>query len=151
MTVSTRNLSNDTARPHAISNQAQTKENFMEVGLCPTGHRVPITGSRTLSRRAMLVGTVSAAALPLLAACGAGASTPIETVPAATKPQGTVQFWHNWTTRTPLLRGYLDQFERENTGVKIEDTDVTGMAAGRRCPQQSSRARRRTCCISSWT
>jgi multiple sugar transport system substrate-binding protein len=45
-----------------------------------------------------------------------------------------VQFWHNWTTRTPLLRGYLDQFEQQNPGVKIEDTDANAMGGRAKIP-----------------
>jgi ABC-type glycerol-3-phosphate transport system substrate-binding protein len=69
----------------------------------------------------------------LLAACGAGGGAS-ETAPAATKPTGTVAFWHNWTTRGPLLRGYFDQFENENHGVKIEDTDVSTMGGRAKVP-----------------
>ena len=66
-------------------------------------------------------------------ACGAGGGA-TETAPAATKPTGTVAFWHNWTTRGPLLRGYFDQFEKENPGVKIEDTDVSTMGGRAKVP-----------------
>lgn len=60
---------------------------------------------------------VSAEVRDALAACGAPTRcAPTNSAPAATKPQGTVAFWHNWTTRGPLLRGYFDQFERENPG-----------------------------------
>jgi ABC-type glycerol-3-phosphate transport system substrate-binding protein len=79
-------------------------------------------------------GTLGAlAAGGLLAACGAGGA-PTGMAPPATKPQGTVAFWHNWTTRGPLLRGYLDRFERENPGVKIEDTDVSTMGGRAKVP-----------------
>ena len=85
------------------------------------------------SRRRIVAGGAALASAGVLAACGA-AATPTEVAPAATKPQGTVQFWHNWTTRTPLLRTYLDQFERENPGVKVEDTDVSGMGGRAKVP-----------------
>ncbi len=70
----------------------------------------------------------------LLGACSTGGGAPTETAPAATKPQGTVAFWHNWTTRGPLLRGYFDQFQRENPGVTIEDTDVSTMGGRAKVP-----------------
>jgi ABC-type glycerol-3-phosphate transport system substrate-binding protein len=85
------------------------------------------------SRRRLLAHGGVLAAGALLAACGAGGA-PTETAPPASRPQGTVAFWHNWTTRGPLLRGYLDQFERENPGVKIEDTDVSTMGGRAKVP-----------------
>ncbi len=78
-------------------------------------------------RRAALARTSSLGMAGILAAaCGAGAGQrgqgPV--APAASKPQGTVTFWHNWTTRGPLLRTYLDQIEHDNPGLKIEDTEM---------------------------
>jgi multiple sugar transport system substrate-binding protein len=85
------------------------------------------------SRRQVTAYGGALAAGGLLAACGT-AGAPTETAPAASKPQGTVAFWHNWTTRGPLLRGYFDQFEREHPGVKIEDTDVSAMGGRAKVP-----------------
>jgi ABC-type glycerol-3-phosphate transport system substrate-binding protein len=87
----------------------------------------------TWSRRRLLVSSSGSAAAGLLAACGT-AGGPAESAPAATRPTGTVAFWHNWTTRGPLLRGYLDQFEQEHPGVKIEDTDVSTMGGRAKVP-----------------
>jgi ABC-type glycerol-3-phosphate transport system substrate-binding protein len=70
----------------------------------------------------------------LAGACGGAGTGQTPAAPPASKPAGAVQFWHNWTTRTPLLRGYLDQFERENAGVKIEDTDVSTMGGRAKVP-----------------
>lgn len=73
----------------------------------------------------LAAGAVSTPAL--LAACGAGGST--QGLPPASKPTGTVEFWHQWSTRQPALRVYLDQFERENAGVKVTDVEMGTIGA----------------------
>src|SRR5579883_1508590 len=89
------------------------------------------------TRRAALARTSSLGMAGILAAaCGAGAGQrgQVPVAPTASKPQGTVTFWHNWTTRGPLLRVYLDQFEQANPGVKVEDTDVSTMGGRAKVP-----------------
>src|SRR5690242_18378808 len=64
----------------------------------------------------------------VLAACGgstAGSTNKTDAAPVATKPTGTVEFWQGWSTRTPQLRAYLDQFEQQNPGVKVADQEAT--------------------------
>ena len=39
----------------------------------------------------------------------------------------TIEFWQGWSTRTPQLRAYLDQFERENPGTKVQDSEFADM------------------------
>jgi multiple sugar transport system substrate-binding protein len=79
-----------------------------------------LRGAIALSAGAVLAGATG---------CGAGSASPAAQ-PLAGKPGGTIQFWQGWATRTPLLRSYLDQFEREHPGVKVEDTEA-GQAGGR--------------------
>jgi|GEM_PF-3476731 len=89
-------------------------------------------GTLTLQTRRRVLGALGPllAAGPL-AACGGQAQpsgSQTQAVPTAVKPTGTVEFWHQWSTRTPVLRGYLDQFERES-GVKMVDQEFTSLGA----------------------
>ena len=84
-----------------------------------------------LSRRSILTSGVAALSGAALAACGAGAATPTQSAPAATKPTGTIEFWQGWSTRTPQLRAYLDKFEQENPGTKVVDQEATTNLGGR--------------------
>ena len=79
-----------------------------------------------MSRRRWLSGAVASVAGGALAACGAAAGT-TNSAPAATKPTGNIEFWQGWSTRTPQLRAYLDQFEKENPGTKVLDTEVNDL------------------------
>ena len=84
------------------------------------------------TRRRLMSGAAGlTAAAGLLSAVGCGtAAQDAGALPPATKPTGTIQFWQGWAARTPILRSYLDQFEREHPGVKVEDTEA-GAAGGR--------------------
>jgi len=81
---------------------------------------------KSVTRRTVLA---SGAALSAgaLAACGTstGQTTQNTGAPAATKPTGNIEFWHNWSTRAPQLRVYLDQFEQQHPGTKVLDQDAT--------------------------
>jgi multiple sugar transport system substrate-binding protein len=74
----------------------------------------------------MAQGLALAAGGGALAACGTGAQQ-TQGVPAAAKPTGTIEFWQGWSTRTPQLRAYLDQFERENPGTKVQDSEFADL------------------------
>ncbi|MBI3972664.1 MAG: extracellular solute-binding protein [Chloroflexi bacterium] len=64
----------------------------------------------------------------LLAACSLpGGGSKESAPPAPGKLSGTIEFWHAWTTRQPVLRPYLDQFERQHPGVKVEDIDANNI------------------------
>ena len=71
----------------------------------------------------MLASGVTALSSVALAACGAGSTPPA----AVVKPTGTIEFWQGWSTRTPQLRAYLDQFERENPGTKVVDSEMNDL------------------------
>lgn len=61
----------------------------------------------------------------LLAACGGGQQPALtNTAPAPSAPTGAIEFWQGWSTRTPQLRVYLDQFEKEHPGTKVLDQEV---------------------------
>jgi multiple sugar transport system substrate-binding protein len=77
------------------------------------------------ARSASLVGSG-----PLLAACAAGSGS-TETALPATKPTGTVTFWHNWNARTDIMQKWcLDPFMQAFPGVVVEPTTFT-TAGGR--------------------
>lgn len=82
-------------------------------------------GTVGMSRRRWLAGSGLAFATGALAACGTGASsTKTGAAPVAAKPTGTIEFWQGWSTRTPQLRTYLDQFEQQNPGTKVADQEA---------------------------
>src|SRR5881398_2243335 len=81
--------------------------------------------ARAVTRRQIVVQTAGLAPLGVLAsACGGSPAAQSQGVPTPSRPTGTVEFWQNWATRTPQLRVYLDQFEQQNPGVKVLDTDM---------------------------
>jgi ABC-type glycerol-3-phosphate transport system substrate-binding protein len=87
--------------------------------------RAVITRRRLTAQAAAL-----AAGVPLAAACaagGQGAPAAPPAPPAPPKLGGTVEFWTAWSTRQPQLKVYLDQFEQQNAGVKIENIEADSM------------------------
>ncbi len=79
--------------------------------------------------RRTLVASGAALATGTLAACGTPnaptQSSQTQAAPPASRPTGNIEFWHNWSTRAPQLRIYLDRFEQENPGAKVLDQDAT--------------------------
>jgi multiple sugar transport system substrate-binding protein len=88
---------------------------------------LPTRRSRwSVTRRALLATAASGAATAALAACGTPSrTTTTESAPAATRPTGDIELWHNWATRAPQLRVYLDRFEQQYPGTKVLDQDAT--------------------------
>ena len=86
----------------------------------------PRPSPKALTRRTVIA-TLATVTTGALAACGTPTNREArtETAPAATKPTGNIEFWHNWSTRAPQLRIYLDRFEQENPGAKVLDQDAT--------------------------
>ncbi len=79
------------------------------------------------TRRGLLAGSAALAG-GLLAACTSGGQPDgTGAAPLAGKPTGTIEFWQGWSTRTPQLRTYLDQFEQENPGVKVQDSEFNDL------------------------
>ncbi|MBI3972669.1 MAG: ABC transporter substrate-binding protein [Chloroflexi bacterium] len=85
-----------------------------------------------LTKRQWLTGIMGApAAGGMLAACAPFGQAGGDTTPPASKPTGTITFWHNWAARADMLQQLvLDPFMREYPDLVVEPT--TFAAAGGR-------------------
>lgn len=79
---------------------------------------------RWLGATAVLASTGVSAACAVVGSRGGDAA-----LPPAAKPTGPIEVWHQWSTRQPQLRVYLDQFERENPGAKVNDVEMATIGA----------------------